>query len=312
MRARSLRAAVTPDDAELTHAIMDRSRPAHIVAARITQPHQRLKEPEMNRTAVIGDIREQASVPSNKVPEVTLAFWVIKIAATTLGETGGDALSMTLNLGYALSTLILFGIFIAAVSAQIAARKFHPYLYWAVIVATTMVGTTMADFADRSLGVGYVGGSLILFAILMATLGLWKFAAGSVSVNNIVSSRVETFYWLTILFSNTLGTALGDFLADSGLGYEGAAVVFAGLLVLIAAAYFWTSVSRTVLFWAAFILTRPLGATVGDILTKPHANGGLELSRFTSSAVIAVFIVGCIAFTSQAAGGHPGARGNNK
>jgi uncharacterized membrane-anchored protein len=170
----------------------------------------------------------------------------------------------------------------------------------------------MADFADRSLGVGYVGGSLILSAILMATLGLWKFAAGSVSVNNIVSSRVETFYWLTILFSNTLGTALGDFLADSGLGYEGAAVVFAGLLVLIAAAYFWTTVSHTVLFWAAFILTRPLGATVGDILTKPHANGGLELSRFTSSAVIAVFIVGCIAFTSQAAGGHPGARGNNK
>ncbi|MEA2819969.1 MAG: hypothetical protein QOJ86_1973 [Bradyrhizobium sp.] len=262
----------------------------------------------MKQAALIMSIPENSSASSNKVPEVTLAFWVIKIAATTLGETGGDALSMTLNLGYALSTLVLFGIFVAVVWAQIGSKRFHPYLYWTVIVATTTVGTTMADFADRSLGVGYVGGSLILFAILMATLAIWKFAVGSVSVNAIVSPKAETFYWLTILFSNTLGTALGDFLADSGLGYEGAAVIFAGLLALIAAAYFRTRVSHTLLFWMAFILTRPLGATVGDMLTKPHADGGLDLSRITSSAVIAVFIIGCIALTSQAAGGHPGTR----
>jgi uncharacterized membrane-anchored protein len=262
----------------------------------------------MKQAALILSIPENSSASSNKVPEVTLAFWAIKIAATTLGETGGDALSMTLNLGYALSTLFLFGLFVAVVWAQIGSKRFHPYLYWSVIVATTTVGTTMADFADRSLGVGYIGGSLILFAILMATLAIWKFAVGSVSVNAIVSPKAETFYWLTILFSNTLGTALGDFLADSGLGYEGAAVIFAGLLALIAAAYFRTRVSHTLLFWMAFILTRPLGATVGDMLTKPHADGGLDLSRITSSAVIAVFIIGCIALTSQAAGGHPGTR----
>jgi uncharacterized membrane-anchored protein len=265
----------------------------------------------MKEAALTMSIRENSSASFNKVPEVTLAFWVIKIAATTLGETGGDALSMTLNLGYALSTLVLFGIFVAFVWAQIVSKRFHPFLYWTVIVATTTVGTTMADFADRSLGVGYVGGSLILFAILMATLAIWKFVVGSVSVNNIVSPKAETFYWLTILFSNTLGTALGDFLADSGLGYEGAAVVFAGLLALIAAAYFRTRISHTLLFWMAFILTRPLGATVGDMLTKPYADGGLDLSRITSSAVIAAFIIGCIALTSQAAGGHPGTRENN-
>jgi uncharacterized membrane-anchored protein len=269
-------------------------------------------EPEMNETAVIAGIPQNPTASPNKVPEVTPAFWVIKIAATTLGETGGDALSMTLNFGYALSTLILFGIFVAVVSAQVAAKKFHRFLYWTVIVATTTVGTTMADFADRSLGVGYVGGSLILFAILMATLGIWRFAIGSVSVNTIVSPQVETFYWLTILFSNTLGTALGDFLADSGLGYEGAAVVFAGLLALTAAAYFYTRISHTLLFWTAFILTRPLGATVGDMLTKPHASGGLDLSRISSSAVIAVFMIGCIALTSQAAGAHPGTRGESR
>jgi uncharacterized membrane-anchored protein len=264
----------------------------------------------MKEAALIMSVPENSRASSNKVPEVTLAFWIIKIAATTLGETGGDALSMALNLGYALSTLILFGIFVAVVWAQIVSKRFHPFLYWTVIVATTTVGTTMADFADRSLGVGYVGGSLVLFAVLMATLAIWKFAAGSVSVNNIVSPKAETFYWLTILFSNTLGTALGDFLADSGLGYEGAAVVFAGLLALIAAAYFHTRISYTLLFWMAFILTRPLGATVGDMLTKPHADGGLDLSRITSSAVIAVFIIGCIALTSQVAGGHPGTREN--
>jgi uncharacterized membrane-anchored protein len=291
---------------------MDLSGCVHIVPLHASLSYLNRMEPEVNETAVIVGNARNSSASLNKVPEVTLGFWIIKIAATTLGETGGDALSMTLNLGYALSTLILFGIFVAVVAAQIASKKFHPFLYWTVIVATTTVGTTMADFADRSLGVGYVGGSLILFAVLMLTLGIWRFAIGSVSVNNIVSPQVETFYWLTILFSNTLGTALGDFLADSGLGYEGAAVVFAGLLALIAAAYFYSRISHTLLFWAAFILTRPLGATVGDMLTKPHANGGLDLSRISSSAVIAVFIIGCIALTSQAAGGHPGTRENNR
>jgi len=208
---------------------------------------------------------------SSKVPEVTLVFWIVKIAATTLGETGGDALSMTMDLGYAVST--------------------------------------MADFADRSLGIGYVGGSLILFALLVAILALWWFLEGSVSVNAITSPKVEGFYWATILFSNTLGTALGDFLADdAGLGYEGGALVFAGALLLIAALYFYTKVSHTFLFWAAFILTRPLGATVGDLLTKPHPNGGLALSRISSSAVIAIFIIGCILLMPQRAGSHPGER----
>lgn len=246
----------------------------------------------------------------SKVPEVTLAFWIIKIGATTLGETGGDALSMTMNLGYAVSTAIFFAFFIVTVAAQVTAKSFHPFLYWAVIVATTTAGTTMADYADRSLGIGYVGGSLILFAILMAVLGAWWFSVGSVSVDTITSHKVEIFYWVTILFSNTLGTALGDFLADdSGLGYEGAAIVFAGMLALVAAAYFYTKISHTLLFWLAFILTRPLGATLGDILTKPFADGGLNLSRISSSAIIAIFIVVCILFTSQRAGGHPGRRG---
>jgi len=240
----------------------------------------------------------------NKIPAVTLSFWVIKIAATTLGETGGDAVSMTMNLGYALSTIIFFGIFIAAMMAQIRAKAFHPFLYWTVIVATTTVGTTMADFADRSLGIGYVGGSLILFALLMASLAAWRFAMGSVSVTRIDTPKAERFYWVTILFSNTLGTALGDFLADSGPGYEGGALVFAGALALIAAAYYFTSLSRTLLFWAAFILTRPLGATVGDILTKPLDQGGLNLSRFASSAVIALFMVTYILVTGRKAGSH--------
>ena len=231
---------------------------------------------------------------SNKVPQVTLAFWIIKIAATTLGETGGDALSMSLNLGYAVSTVIFFAIFVVALAAQVRARAFHPFLYWLVIVATTTVGTTMADFADRSLGIGYVGGSLILFAMLLGILALWRISVGSVSVSQITTPKVEIFYWITILFSNTLGTALGDFLADAGPGYEGAALVFAAALALITAAYYFTSISHTLLFWCAFILTRPLGATVGDFLTKPYAAGGLDLSRFGSSAIIAIFIVGSI------------------
>jgi uncharacterized membrane-anchored protein len=248
-------------------------------------------------------------IGSSKVPEVTLAFWIIKVAATTLGETGGDALSMTMNFGYALSTAVFFVFFMVAVAAQLTAKSFHPFLYWGVIIATTTVGTTMADFADRSLGIGYVGGSLLLLTLLMAVLGLWRFSMGSVSVNRIVSRKVEAFYWVTILFSNTLGTALGDFFADtSGLGYEGAAIVFAGLLALLAVAYFRTEISRTLLFWTAFILTRPLGATLGDMLTKPFEHGGLNLGRISSSLVIAIFIVGCILFTSQRAGGHPGER----
>ncbi len=242
----------------------------------------------------------------SKVPEITLAFWIIKIAATTLGETGGDALSMTMNLGYAVSTAIFFALFIVAVAGQIKAKSFHPLLYWAVIVATTTAGTTMADFADRSLGIGYVGGSLSLAALLALVLAVWWRSVGTVSVNRITSPKVEMFYWATILSSNTLGTALGDFLADAGPGYEGGALVFAAALAVVAGAYFFTGTSRTFLFWAAFILTRPLGATVGDMLTKPLSNGGMDLSRISSSAIIAVFIVGCILFTAQRAGRHPG------
>ena len=229
------------------------------------------------------------------MPQVTLGFWIIKVAATTLGETGGDALSMTLHLGYALSSVVFIALFAAVVAAQIRARSFHPFLYWAVIVATTTAGTTMADFADRSLGIGYVGGSVLLLALLCAALYLWRRVAGNVSVTRIASPRDEAFYWATILFSNTLGTALGDFLADSsGLGYEGGALVFAAALVLVAAAYFFTQTSHTLLFWLAFVLTRPLGATLGDLLTKPHQNGGLDLSRISSSAAIAGFMAACI------------------
>jgi uncharacterized membrane-anchored protein len=252
-----------------------------------------------------GASRSQAM--ASKVPQVAIAFWIIKIAATTLGETGGDALSMSMNLGYLLSTAIFMVLFLVAVTAQIKAKSFHRFLYWTVIVATTTVGTTLADFTDRSLGVGYAGGSLILLVLLMAALGLWRWSAGEISFSNITSPKVEIFYWLTILFSNTLGTALGDWLADTeGVGFEKGALVFAGLLTLVATAYFFTSISRTALFWAAFILTRPLGATLGDILTKPAANGGLNLSRIASSLVIAAFMVLCILLTSRQAGGHPG------
>jgi uncharacterized membrane-anchored protein len=242
----------------------------------------------------------------SKVPEVTLAFWVIKIAATTLGETGGDAVSMTLNWGYAISSALFIGIFVIAVAAQIASKSFHPFLYWAVIVATTTAGTTMADLADRSLGIGYPGGSLILFVLLMASLGIWYRSAGSISVNTVASPGIEMFYWTAILFSQTLGTALGDWMADSnGLGYERGALVFAAGLAVVAAAYFYTNVSRTLLFWTAFILTRPLGATVGDLLDKPVANGGLAFGRFYASAILAAFIVACIALLPQKAGRHP-------
>jgi uncharacterized membrane-anchored protein len=246
-------------------------------------------------------------VATSKVPQIAISFWIIKIAATTLGETGGDALSMTLKLGYALSTVIFLACFMVAVTAQVRAKSFHRFLYWTVIVATTTVGTTMADFTDRSLGVGYAGGSLILFAGLLLVLGWWRLAVGEISFRDIASPKVEIFYWTTILLSNTLGTALGDWLADTeGVGYERGALLFGGALTLVAAAYFFTKTSRTLLFWTAFILTRPLGATLGDILTKPLASGGLNLSRITSSLAIAGFVVVCILFTEGSAGTHPG------
>lgn len=228
----------------------------------------------------------------SKVPEVTLVFWVIKIAATTLGETGGDAVSMSMNLGYLVGTAIFAVIFAVAVTAQIRARAFHPLLYWATIIATTTVGTTLADFADRSLGIGYAGGSAILLALLGASLWLWYRTTGSVSVSSITTPRAEAFYWVTIMFSQTLGTALGDWTADTaGLGYTGAAMVFGALLLMLVAAYFWKRLSRTFLFWAAFILTRPLGAVVGDFLDKPVSAGGLELSRYSASLTLLAFIL---------------------
>lgn len=250
-------------------------------------------------------MNEIAKMDFGKVPEVTLIFWIIKVAATTLGETAGDAVTMSMNLGYLVGTAIFATIFIVAVYAQISAKRFHPALFWAVIVATTTAGTTLADFFDRSLGIGYVGGSSILFALLMASLGVWYWLLGSVSVNKLTSRKAEIFYWATIMFSQTLGTALGDWVADPktglGLGYEGGALVFAAGLAIIAAAYFWSRLSHTLLFWAAFILSRPLGATVGDYLDKPLANGGLELSRYSASAALAVFIVSCILFLPQKA-----------
>jgi uncharacterized membrane-anchored protein len=256
----------------------------------------------MTSARLPGDAKETAS----KIPAVTLGFWVIKIAATTLGETGGDAVTMTLGLGYLVGTAIFGALLLAAVSAQMAAKRFYPFLYWAVIIATTTVGTTLADFVDRSLGIGYLGGSSLLLVLVLATLAVWFRVCGSVSVESVASRKVELFYWTTILFSQTLGTALGDWMADdTGLGYGGGALVFAAGLGVVALAYFFSKLSRTVLFWAAFILTRPLGATVGDWLDKPRAHGGLELGRFTASAVLLVFIVGAIAILPQRAGKHP-------
>jgi uncharacterized membrane-anchored protein len=239
----------------------------------------------------------------SKVPEVTLLFWIIKIAATTLGETGGDAVSMSLELGYLIGTVIFAGIFVVAVIAQIAAKRFHPLLYWATNLDTTTVGTTLADFADRSLGIGYPGGTIVLFVLLIGSLLTWHLCLGTVSVSSVSSPKAEMFYWVTIMFSQTLGTALGDWTADSaGLGYGGGAIVFSLLLALVAAGYYWTTISRTTLFWAAFILTRPLGAVVGDLLDKPVDAGGLALSRFSASAALLVFVLLCIlAFPQRAA-----------
>ena len=243
----------------------------------------------------------------SKVPEVTLVFWILKVAATTLGETGGDTVTMTMNLGYLAGTAIFLSAFLVLVSAQILAKQFRPWLYWATIIASTTAGTTMADFADRSLGIGYAGGSALLLLCLLSVLCLWYWSLGSISVNTVDAPKVEAFYWAAITFSQTLGTALGDWMADSrGLGYEGGAIVFAAALTVVAVAYFWTRMSHVLLFWTAFILTRPLGATVGDFLDKPIHDGGLDLSRPIASAVIGGFIIGCLLVLPQRAGRHPG------
>jgi uncharacterized membrane-anchored protein len=245
---------------------------------------------------------------ASKVPEVTLIFWIIKIAATTLGETGGDTVTMTMNWGYLAGTALFLTLLVVLVACQIAAKKFHPYLYWATIVASTTAGTTMADFADRSLGIGYAGGSLLLLACVVLTLTAWYWSEGSISVATVSTPKVEAFYWVAITFSQTLGTALGDWTADdTGLGYDGGALLFGAALAVVAAAYYFTNISRVALFWTAFILTRPLGATVGDFLDKPVSDGGLALSRPIASAVIAVFIIGCLLVLPQRAGQHPGA-----
>ena len=239
----------------------------------------------------------------SKVPEVTLLFWIIKIAATTLGETGGDMVSMSMNLGYLVGTGIFAVIFLVAVGMQIRAKQFHAFLYWTTIIATTTVGTTLADFADRSLGIGYAGGTVLLLTVLMTSLAIWYRTMGSVSVETVSEPKAEMFYWITIMFSQTLGTALGDWTADTaGLGYRGGALVFSGLLALVVGAYYRTNISRTLLFWAAFILTRPLGAVVGDFLDKPLKAGGLALSRYSASAALLAFIVACIMLFPQRAG----------
>jgi uncharacterized membrane-anchored protein len=255
--------------------------------------------------AVEADVAFDQQQSATKVPEVTLGFWIIKILATTLGETGGDTFSMTMDLGYLLSSAIFLAVLVLLVVAQIAAKRFHPVIYWATIVASTTAGTTMADFATRSLGIGYLGGSLLLFMSLMAVLALWHWSLGSVSVATVSTPKVEAFYWAAITLSQTLGTALGDWVADAGLGYEGGALVFGAGLAALAGAYFWTNVSRVFLFWAAFILTRPLGATLGDFIDKPLDQGGLAMSRPLASAVVAALMILCILVIPQRAGNHP-------
>ncbi len=255
----------------------------------------------------------------SKVPAITIGFWIIKILATTLGETGGDTITMTwlgettsaaTGYGYLLGTGLVLVPFVALVIAQIAAKRFHPFLYWATIVASTMLGTTLADYADRSLGIGYTGGSALLFACVLASLAVWYSSERTVSVDTVNTPRVELFYWVTITFSQTLGTALGDWMADdSGMGFLGAAGVFAAALAVVAALYYWTTISRVALFWAAFILTRPLGATVGDFFDKPFAHGGLNISRPVASAIIAAIIVALVLLIPQRPGSHPGTQG---
>jgi uncharacterized membrane-anchored protein len=241
----------------------------------------------------------------SKVPTLTLMFWIIKIAATTLGETAGDAVTMSMHLGYLVGTVIFAALFIAAATAQVATKRFYPALFWTVIVATTTFGTTLADFVDRSLGIGYAGGAAMLSLLLAASLASWHFSVGTVAVDRLATRKAEVFYWVTIMFSQTLGTALGDWFADPaaglGLGYQGSALVFGCALLATAAAYFWTSIPRTALFWTAFILSRPLGATVGDFLDKPLGSGGLALSRYSATAWLATFIIACIVLFPQKA-----------
>jgi len=234
----------------------------------------------------------------SKVPRVTLAFWIVKILATTVGETGGDALSMTLKLGYAVSTMIFLVFFVVTLTAQVASKKFHPLFYWAVVVATTTVGTTTSDYLDRTLALGYIKSSIVLICLVLTVLAAWHFTTGKIEFERITTRKEETFYWVTILVSNTLGTALGDFVAtDAGLGFERGALVFAGLIAIVAALHYWTDIPGSVLFWSAYVLTRPLGATLGDTLTKPHAEGGLGLGRITCSLVMAATMVVIVAWT---------------
>jgi uncharacterized membrane-anchored protein len=244
---------------------------------------------------VTTDERSPTAQLLSKVPAVTLGFWIVKILATTLGETGGDALSMQLKLGYAVASLIFLGFFVVTLFFQVASKRYHPLFYWLVVVATTTVGTTTSDFIDRSLGVGYVLSSAGLLLLVLAILAVWKKTTGTIAVDHITSRTNEVFYWVTILVSNTLGTALGDFTADdAGLGFGGGALLFSGLIAVVALAHFFTKIPKPILFWAAYVLTRPLGATLGDTLTKPLAQGGLNLSRIDSSLVIAAVMVLCI------------------
>jgi uncharacterized membrane-anchored protein len=246
------------------------------------------------------------SEAQSKVPEITFVFWLIKVAATTLGETGGDTVTMTLNWGYIEGSALFLAALVILVVAQILAKSFHSILYWATIIASTTFGTTMADFADRSLGVGYAGGSLLLAVCLIVSLALWHWSEGTIAVTTVCTPRIEAFYWAAITFSQTLGTALGDWIADTGgLGYQGGALVFGAALAIVAALYFFTTVSRVALFWAAFILTRPLGATIGDYLDKPVRDGGLALSRPIASLVLAIFILICAFVLPQRAERHP-------
>jgi uncharacterized membrane-anchored protein len=249
-------------------------------------------------------IAMQADTRVSKVPAVTLGFWIIKIAATTLGETAGDWVTMSLDLGYIAGSVIFAAVFVALVTGQVKADRFHPVLYWATIVGTTTLGTTMADFADRSLGLGYPGGVAVVASLLVASLAVWYGSERTISVASITSAKAEWFYWVTILFSQTLGTALGDWTAGSdrggfGLGYEAGALIFGAGLAIVAALYFWTRVSHTLLFWMAFVLTRPLGATLGDFLDKPVSEGGLHLSRLYASAALVVFMAACLRFVPQ-------------
>ena len=260
----------------------------------MSRPHK------MNGATVrSGNISYDSGDALSKVPQITLAFWIVKIFATTVGETGGDALSMTLNLGYAVSTMIFLGFFVVTMAAQVSSKHYHPFFYWLVVAATTMVGTTTSDYFDRTLGLGYVNSSIIELAAVIAVLVAWKLSTGSISADRITTRKNEIFYWVTILVSNTLGTALGDYIATSaGIGFQRGAMVFASLIAVVVVTYFNTSASRAVLFWAAYVLTRPLGATLGDTLTKTQAEGGLAFGRSTSSVVIAVGMVVIIAMTS--------------